>query len=239
MAPLWTIYCHTHSETGRHYVGLTKKTMESRWRAHVQNSRRDDGRWHFPNAVRVYGEDAFEHHVLETCSTLEEANASERRWVALMGARNPALGFNLKDGGLHVPHESRNPWDRPGYRERRPKSVRPEVKAAIAESLRRHYSERENREGLAKRSREVHSRPEVREKLVRSSSGRTFGPEARANNSRAQTGKKGQVFSEQSLASISSSLRGNKNSLGRKHDPDLRRKIGEGVRKASALRRLS
>jgi hypothetical protein len=237
MAPTWTIYCHTHVETGRHYVGLTKKTVDSRWRDHVQNSRRDSGRWHFANAIRAFGEGAFDHNVLETCSSLKEANTAERRWIALLGSRNPDLGFNLKDGGLHTPHGVRNPWERPEYRERRPKKVSPEHKAAIAKALREHYSNPDNREGIARRSREVHSRPEVREKLVRSSSGRTYGPEARANNSRAHEGRPGHTFSEESLARISSSLKGNRNSAGRRHSPALRERIGEGVRKALSLKK--
>lgn len=47
----WTIYCHTHVDSGRRYIGLTKQAMMKRWKNHVhaaQHSR--DGRWHFPNA---------------------------------------------------------------------------------------------------------------------------------------------------------------------------------------------
>ena len=56
----WTIYCHTHIETGRHYVGLTKKTWQKRWNQHCSQAKSSkDGRWHFPNAIRKYGKEAF------------------------------------------------------------------------------------------------------------------------------------------------------------------------------------
>ncbi len=42
-----------------------------------------NGRWHFPNAVRKYGKDAFSHHVLETCYSLGEANKAEKYWAKM------------------------------------------------------------------------------------------------------------------------------------------------------------
>ena len=121
----WTIYCHTHIDSGRRYVGLTKRTMGRRWSQHVCQARSSKGgRWHFPNAIRKYGKDAFSHEVLEVCDTLEDANAAEVRWINHFDTRNPEKGFNLKKGGSHVPHPIKNPWDRPSYREKVSSSIR-------------------------------------------------------------------------------------------------------------------
>ncbi len=114
---VWTIYCHTHIDSGRQYVGLTRYTMMHRWNQHCAQARRSkDGRSHFPNAIRKYGKDAFSHRVLEICHDLESANAVEKRWIEELGTRDPDKGFNLMRGGQHTPHPYSSPWDRPGYR---------------------------------------------------------------------------------------------------------------------------
>lgn len=119
----WTIYCHIHTDSGRRYVGLTRLTMMRRWNSHVHSSNSSKGgkrmvTSHFANAIRKYGKDAFEHKVLETCDTLEAANAAEQRWIEELGTRDPEKGFNLAKGGAHIPHPKKNPWDRPEYRAR-------------------------------------------------------------------------------------------------------------------------
>jgi hypothetical protein len=113
----WTVYCHMHTESGRRYIGLTSRTMERRWAQHIIQARSSKGgRWHFPNAIRKYGPEAFSHEVLEICSSLEEANRAEERWIGYFDSRNPEKGFNLAKGGAHTPHSIKNPWDRSEYR---------------------------------------------------------------------------------------------------------------------------
>lgn len=116
----WTVYCHTHVESGRRYIGITVKTMMHRWNQHCAQAKRSrGGRWHFPNAIRKYGKDAFSHEVLAMSWTLEGANATEEWLIDFYGTRNPEKGFNLAKGGQHVPHPiRRNPWNRPGFREK-------------------------------------------------------------------------------------------------------------------------
>jgi group I intron endonuclease len=116
----YTIYCHTHIDSKRCYVGLTKKTMMQRWNNHVLNAKKKSGRGctHFWNAIRKHGKDAFSHEVLEVCTDLDQANLAEEWWIRKLGSRNPESGFNLKKGGAHTPHPIKNPWDRPGYREK-------------------------------------------------------------------------------------------------------------------------
>jgi hypothetical protein len=90
----WTIYCHTHVDSGRRYVGLTSRSMERRWSQHVAQAKTSrGGRWHFPNAIRKYGKNAFSHEILEICYSLEEANTAEDKWINHFDARNPERGF--------------------------------------------------------------------------------------------------------------------------------------------------
>jgi len=117
----WTIYCHTLASDGRRYIGLTARSMKRRWNEHICHSKSTKGgRWHFPNAIRKYGKDAFTHHILGVCDSVEQANLVEEVWVFLLDTRNPEKGFNLTNGGKHIPHPIRkNPWDQPGFREAR------------------------------------------------------------------------------------------------------------------------
>ena len=116
--PAWTIYCHIHIESGRRYIGQTKKTMMHRWNRHVYDAKAmRSGNTHFANAIRKYGPQAFAHEILEVCHDLEVANTAERSWVDFYDATNPEKGFNLAKGGDHAPHPIRkNPWDDPDYR---------------------------------------------------------------------------------------------------------------------------
>lgn len=114
----WTIYCHIHIESGRRYIGLTSRSWQSRWKNHCYAAKSSKGgRWHFPNAIRKYGKEAFSHEVLEICHSLEVANLAEECWISFYETRDPEKGFNLVKGGQHVPHPIRkNPWDDPEYR---------------------------------------------------------------------------------------------------------------------------
>jgi len=116
---IWTIYCHIHIESGRRYIGQTKKTWRQRWDQHVcQAKSAKNGYGHFRNAIRKYGKEAFSHQVLESCSTIEAANEAEDAWIESFSTRDPEFGFNLARGGTHKPHDIRNnPWDRPEFRE--------------------------------------------------------------------------------------------------------------------------
>jgi len=99
----WTIYCHTHKESGRRYIGLTRYTMMHRWNQHCAQSKSSHGYGHFRNAIRLYGKDAFAHRVLEKCETLESANEAEEAWINSFSTRFPEFGFNLARGGSHIP----------------------------------------------------------------------------------------------------------------------------------------
>lgn len=96
---VWTIYRHTNRVSDKCYIGLTKATMEYRWRrGHVKDAAAGSEK-PLHRAIRKYGADVFEHEVLETCDTLELANQRETWWIAAFEATNPELGYNIDDGG--------------------------------------------------------------------------------------------------------------------------------------------
>jgi group I intron endonuclease len=215
----YTIYCHTHVDSERHYVGLTKKTMLQRWNNHVLNAKKKSGRGctHFWNAIRKYGKDAFSHEVLEICTDLDQANLAEEWWIRKLGSRNTQLGFNLKRGGDHTPHPIKNPWDRPGFREKCASNIdrfnrechSPETYAKIKVTI----STPEFKAKHAEKSREALSRPEVKRKMTAALTGRKLSVEHRAKISENQRGRvtsqeirdkikqssKGKVYSPETL----------------------------------------
>jgi len=202
----WTIYCHTLIADGRRYVGLTKKTMLARWNDHVYKAKSSKGgRWHFPNAIRKYGPEAFSHEVLEVCEDLDVANLAEECWIELYDTRNPEKGFNLAKGGIHVPHRIRkNPWDRPEYREklvmaaqarwgdpvyRAKVTASNRAIASLPQTIAAHRVALNTPESKARRSlasREALNAPESKEKRAASSTGRTHSAESRAKMSLSQ-----------------------------------------------------
>jgi hypothetical protein len=184
----YTIYCHIHIESGRRYVGLTKKTMMQRWNRHIQAANRQLGGWsHFANAIRLYGKDAFSHEVLEVCNSVEAANVAEQKWIEHFKTRDPEFGFNLTPGGAHTPHLIKNPWDRPEFREKamatlpklisaglspeaRAKTVAtlrtPEFRQKAAELTRKQFSSPESRQKMSETVKALHQIPEIAEKFA-------------------------------------------------------------------------
>jgi len=166
----WTIYCHTHVESGRRYIGLTSRTMERRWSDHCYAAKRNakGGRWHFPNAIRKYGPEAFSHEIIRVFDNLEDANIAEESLIKRWKTRDPKFGFNVSKGGLHIPHPiKRNPWDQPGFREK------------VLASIKIWYENPFNRAYKSSISKKVLSRPEVRNKLSKATSEQFSSKESR------------------------------------------------------------
>ena len=107
---VFTLYMHTHVGTneapgsGKRYIGLTRKTMEFRWRrGHVNNARMGSEQ-PFHRAIRKYGEHAFSHEVLEQVVGVEAANAAEVKWIAHYNSADLTVGYNLDAGGTAHNH---------------------------------------------------------------------------------------------------------------------------------------
>jgi len=148
--------------------------MAHRWNQHCSQAKaaKSTTRSHFWAAIRKYGKDAFEHEVLETCDTLEAANASEVGWIEKLGTRDPEKGFNLAPGGNHVPHpEKKNPWERLGFRER------------VSSSMRETASDPAYKIQKSKTSRISLSTKEARRNLSEGVSRHYLDPAARARQS--------------------------------------------------------
>jgi hypothetical protein len=86
------------------YVGITCRTVDSRWKAHVSAARRGDG-WKLAKAIRKYGPDQFDVVELFSYQTKEEAGKAEIALIAALGLTSK--GYNVLAGGGLMSDEGR------------------------------------------------------------------------------------------------------------------------------------
>lgn len=104
---LYTVYCHTHIESGKKYFGITSRDPEKRFGPNgCRYLKKSKGHYNHPafaNAILKYGWDAFSHEILFTGLTLEEANAKEMELIAKYKTNvvryGNEYGYNCTDGG--------------------------------------------------------------------------------------------------------------------------------------------
>ena len=92
--PSWTVYAHI-APNGKMYVGITKNTMKQRWR----EGKGYNHNLYFKRAIRKYGWDAFQHEIIASGLTREEAGHMERLLIEKMNLTDKHFGFNQTTGG--------------------------------------------------------------------------------------------------------------------------------------------
>lgn len=92
---MYYVYCHTLISDGRKYIGITKQSLNNRWR----NGLGYKGSTHFSNAISKYGWNSFSHEILRICKTKEEAYKYEKEYISVFNTTDDRRGFNLQSGG--------------------------------------------------------------------------------------------------------------------------------------------
>lgn len=90
----YSVYKHT-SPNGKIYIGITSISPEKRWGGGSGYARNA----YFANSIKKYGWDSFEHEVLYSDLSADEAEAIERRLIHDYRSNDKAYGFNLTNGG--------------------------------------------------------------------------------------------------------------------------------------------
>ncbi len=90
----FTVYVHTNKINGKKYVGVTQKKPEKRWRNGNGYERQC-----FYNAILKYGWENFEHTILKTGLTQEEANYYEKYYIKEFDSLLGHNGYNAAIGG--------------------------------------------------------------------------------------------------------------------------------------------
>lgn len=91
----YCLYKHI-SPNGKMYIGITSNPTYKRWwrgKGYKDNS-------YFTAAINKYGWDSFEHIIVRTGLTKEEAEIAEITMIRHYKTRNKKYGYNISKGGL-------------------------------------------------------------------------------------------------------------------------------------------
>lgn len=91
----YAVYIHKNKINGKVYVGITRQDVNRRWRngnGYYQNK-------HFSRAIKKYGWDSFEHIVIKTGLTKDDACNEERRLIKKYRSNDERYGYNKSSGG--------------------------------------------------------------------------------------------------------------------------------------------
>jgi group I intron endonuclease len=99
----YEVYAHINKTTGKVYIGITKKDILQRWKAHVKESSEKNPKnsYYFHRAIQKYGKDDWHHIILEVveCLSVKDAEACEIKWIEIYQSNNRLYGYNSTSGG--------------------------------------------------------------------------------------------------------------------------------------------
>jgi group I intron endonuclease len=96
------IYKWTHIESGKCYIGQSIQSPNQRRLEHINDSKYTKKTYHFHNALRKYGVDAFIWEVIDTAKTLDVLNLLEEKYVIQYDSINN--GYNIRQPGKNKKH---------------------------------------------------------------------------------------------------------------------------------------
>ena len=92
---MYIVYTHINKINHKRYIGITSQTL-------AQRSKNGEGyktSSHFYHAIQKYGWDNFEHQILYTGLTKEEACKKEVELIKEFNTMDAKYGYNLTTGG--------------------------------------------------------------------------------------------------------------------------------------------
>lgn len=213
------VYMHTNKINGKKYVGITSQDPEKRWEKGKGYRRHP----HFWNAINKYGWDNFEHDILLSDISLDDANTLERMLIRVWKLQNPRYGYNMQSGGKDYA------------------TLSEDIKKKISDSNKGRTFSEEHRRNISesKKNRPLTEKElEHLEKIKYWNKGRKFTEEHRQNLSKSL---KGRIFTEEHKENIRKSRKGQhtekqkealkivcENNKGRKHTEEAKEKIRIG-----------
>ena len=107
----YCVYCHTNKENGKKYIGITQQTPERRWKNGKGYSTQ-----HFARAIQKYGWNNFEHIILMSNLTKNQACYYERLYIKKYETTSPEKGYNETlggdGGGMYNKHHTQSARDK-------------------------------------------------------------------------------------------------------------------------------
>ena len=93
---MYTVYQHKNKINGKIYIGITSQKTEDRWGPQGCNYKSSP---HFYSAIQKYGWNNFEHNILFTGLTKEQACLKEQELIKEYDLMNREFGYNSTSGG--------------------------------------------------------------------------------------------------------------------------------------------
>lgn len=93
---MYTVYQHKNKINGKVYIGITMQEPEKRWGPNGSHYKTSP---YFYSAIQKYGWDNFEHIILFTGLTKEEACLKEQELIKEYNSINREFGYNSTSGG--------------------------------------------------------------------------------------------------------------------------------------------
>ena len=95
------VYLVTNRANGKKYVGITVKSVSTRFNQHIRNAMHGKGAY-FHNAIRKYGPEAFSVQQLMVCDSMDEAKEMEKILIQKHQSFCRQGGYNCTLGGEGV-----------------------------------------------------------------------------------------------------------------------------------------
>lgn len=128
------VYKITNKINGKIYIGITKGSLDKRWRSHVGSAFKNSGNNHFHNAIRKYGEDNFVVEQIDSAINYDELKEKEKFYIKKFNSIDE--GYNSTHGG------DSNPMFYYKARKNHKESLsKPEVRKAISDGLKKYIEE--------------------------------------------------------------------------------------------------
>lgn len=96
----YCVYIHTNKTNGKMYVGQTSQKPEYRW----DNGKRYCHNQYFYRAIQKYGWDGFDHDVIASGLTKDEADHFEELLIKELNTTSRDNGYNIMFGGNNHKH---------------------------------------------------------------------------------------------------------------------------------------
>ena len=218
---MWLVYCHQNRINGKKYIGITSRKPENRWGQFGQNYG-----FYFGNAIAKYGWDNFEHYVIYSGLTKDEAVMFEQYFIEEFNTKNTLFGYNLTAGGDGMLSPSSLTLVKLSKIHKGHK-VSEETRRKLSESNKgKHNASDETRAKISARNKGKVISAETRAKISKNCGSRR--PEVKAKISKASLGRpnvnKGRKFTEEEKAVLYATRRGKHLSEERKAEISVKLK---------------
>lgn len=214
------VYVHTNKINGKKYVGVTSQDPKKRWNEGKGYTPRQP---HMYNAIQKWGWDNFEHEILISGISAEEAGLIEQELIKEWRLQDSKCGYNAQSGGLTNATLSEEIKEKI-RKANKGRSFTEEHRKKISEARKNKPLSDKQLEHIAKLKYFNEGKQfteEHKQHLSEALTGREFTEEHKQNLSNAKKGKCSQKQQE-ALRKVS------ENNKGRKHTEEARAKISAG-----------